>query len=68
MIFKVMKYSSALKDISNEVKGTVWKGKWEEVPDEDLWEDGELGAIDVSQKLFQRIVNTGEWKIIKEIK
>ena len=42
--------------------------KWEEVPDEDLWEDGELGAIDVSQKLFQRIVNTGELKIIKEIK
>ena len=41
---------------------------WEEVPDEDLWEDGELGAMDVSQKLFQRIVNTGEWKIIKEIK
>ena len=41
---------------------------WEEILSEDLWEDGELGAIDVSQKLFQRIVNTGEWKIIKEIK
>ena len=42
--------------------------QFEEILDEDLWEDGELGAIDVSQKLFQRIVNTGEWKIIKEIK
>tara|TARA_R110002012_G_scaffold194163_3_gene361979 strand:- start:1954 stop:2121 length:168 start_codon:yes stop_codon:yes gene_type:complete len=47
------------KDIEGEITD------WEEVPKEDLWEDGELGAIDVSQKLFQRIVNTGEWKLIR---
>ena len=28
---------------------------WEEVPDEDLWEDGEL-----------KVVTIGEWKLIRE--
>ena len=56
------------KELKNKEADFTNHSYWEEVPDEDLWEDGELGAIDVSQKLFQRIVNTGEWKIIKEIK
>ena len=57
MVFKKLKHEEA--KFTNH-------SYWEEVPDEDLWEDGELGAIDVSQKLFQRIVNTGEWKIIRK--
>ena len=57
MVFKKLKHEEA--KFTNH-------SYWEEVPDEDLWEDGELGAIDVSQKLFQRIVNSGEWKIIRK--
>ena len=41
--------------------------QFEEVPDEDLWQDGEIGAKEVSEIIFQRVVNTGEWKIIRRI-
>ncbi len=38
---------------------------WEDVPDEDLWQDGELGAKEVSEIIFQRVVNTGDWKLMR---
>ena len=41
---------------------------WEEVPQEDLWEDGELNSEQVKEKLYQEIIRQGEWKIIREIK
>ena len=39
--------------------------KWEEVPDEDLYQDGEIGAKEVSEIIFQRVVNTGDWKLMR---
>ena len=39
----------------------------EEVPQEELWEDGELGARQIGEKLFARIIVSGEWKIIRRI-
>ena len=41
--------------------------KWEEVPDEDLWEDGELDSEQLKEKLYQEIVRQGVWKVIREI-
>ena len=43
----------------NEFKG------WEEVPDEDLWEDGELGVSDVKSKIL-RFLHFGKYKLIRE--
>jgi|TARA_R110002074_G_scaffold120750_2_gene254670 hypothetical protein len=43
----------------NEFKG------WEEVPDEDLWEDGEIDENGLTLKLFQQIITEGEWKVIR---
>ena len=43
----------------NEFKG------WEEVPDEDLWEDGELSVRDVKSKIF-RMLHLGKYKLIRE--
>jgi hypothetical protein len=40
-----------LKEI--EYKDSLTKHDWEEVPQEDLWEDGEIGAIELSQKIEQ---------------
>ena len=37
----------------------------EEVPDEDLWQDGELGSKEVGEIIFQRVVNTGDWKLMR---
>ena len=38
---------------------------WEEIPDEDLRQDGEIGAKEVSEIIFQRVINTGEWKLMR---
>ena len=37
---------------------------WEEVPDEDLWEDGELNLEDVQSKVF-RFLDTGHYMLIR---
>ena len=41
---------------------------WEEIPDEDLWEDGELNSEQVEEKLYQKVIRQGVWKLIREIK
>ena len=41
-----------------------WKD-WEEIPDEDLWQDGEIGARKLSEIIFQRVINIGDWKLIR---
>jgi len=39
--------------------------KWEEVPDEDLWEDGELYDTDVKNKIM-KMMYLGKYKLIRE--
>ena len=41
--------------------------QFERIEDEDLWQDGELGAKEVSEIIFQRVVNTGDWILIRRI-
>ena len=41
---------------------------WEEVPQEDLWEDGELNSDQVKEKIYQEVIRQSEWKLIREIK
>lgn len=42
---------------------------WEEVPDEDLWQDGELISVaEVMHAIEHKVMFTGEWKLIREIK
>tara|TARA_R100000700_G_C3172117_1_gene146670 strand:- start:973 stop:1134 length:162 start_codon:yes stop_codon:yes gene_type:complete len=38
---------------------------WEEVPDEDLWEDGEMSKKDVKEEIFWRVITMGDWKLIR---
>ena len=40
---------------------------WEEIPDEDLWEDGELNSVDVAKKVYWAVIQQGEWKLIRRI-
>jgi hypothetical protein len=37
---------------------------WEEVPDEDLWEDGELNQRQVQSKIYNNI-NKGIYQLIR---
>ena len=41
---------------------------WEDIPDEDLWEDGELNSVDVKEKIYWAVVQQGEWKLTRRIK
>ena len=38
---------------------------WEEVPDEDLWQDGELNSEHVMYIIYHRVVKLGTWKLIR---
>ena len=54
-----------LKD-ENEMLRKLW-AEWEDVPDEDLWQDGELKSGQVAWDLFRNVTETGEWRIIRRI-
>ena len=41
---------------------------WEEVPDEDLWQDGEISGADLLEEIYQKVIIEGNWKLIREIK
>ena len=53
-------------------KGTIdglrklWE-EWEEVPDEDLWEDGELDSAQVQHKIIKHVLQVGDWRLIRRI-
>ena len=39
---------------------------WEEVPDEDLWEDGEINnQKELMNKIEHHLLITGKWKLIR---
>ena len=42
--------------------------KWEEIPDEDLWEDGEISNNTCMIKIYNNTVIDGKWKLIRRIK
>ena len=42
--------------------------KWENVPDEDLWEDGELNSEQVKEKIYQEVIKQGEWRLMRKVK
>lgn len=39
--------------------------EFEEVLDEDLWEDGLLDSEQVKEKIYQEVIRQGEWKLIR---
>ena len=42
------------------------KADWEEVPQEDLWEDGELKLGEVFDKINYHLLEEGDWKLIRK--
>ena len=54
--------------LAKDSKGKVTD--WEEVPDEDLWQDGELklDSEDIKNIIYLKVVTIGEWKLIREVK
>ena len=46
---------------------TLNKNLWEEVLDEDLWEDGELSPGEVHYKIYRMVLGLGQWKLIRKV-
>ena len=62
---KIMNNKKDKRDLSD----MNWQDQsyhWEEVPDEDLWEDGELKLGEVFDKINYHLFVKGDWKLIKE--
>ena len=51
----------------NKDKNSYDLKNWEEVPSEDLWEDGELrlDSEEIKNRIYTNVVATGEWKLIR---
>ena len=39
----------------------------EEIPQEELWEDGELSNVEVQQKIINRVMQQGDWILIRKL-
>ena len=57
MIFKLIRWS--------EVKDKT--DIYEEVPTEELWEDGELSSTEVQQKIIHHTFQLGDWILVRRI-
>ena len=42
-----------------------FNNNWEEVPGEELWQDGELNSNQLMDLLYIRIIQEGEWRVIR---
>ena len=57
--------------MSAKTKLDVWnidyidEDKWEEVPTEDLWMDGELNSNQVMHVMYIKVIQEGDWKLIR---
>ena len=57
------------------LKEIKWDGKdlddmfdyYEEIPDEELWEDGELNNAEVQRKILYHTFQQGDWILIRRI-
>ena len=41
--------------------------QFEEIEDEELWQDGEIKEEQLAWELFRRVVEIGDWKLIRRI-
>ena len=55
MIFKLIKYTPESKPTH------------EEVPQEDLWEYGELSPAEVQHKILHHTMQQGDWILVREV-
>ena len=54
MIFKEIEY-----------KDSNTKFDWEEIPQEELWEDGELNNQQVMLFIYNQVILDGKWRLIR---
>tara|TARA_Y100000361_G_scaffold83900_1_gene74321 strand:- start:6000 stop:6182 length:183 start_codon:yes stop_codon:yes gene_type:complete len=40
---------------------------YEEIPQEELWEDGELNNVQVQQKIIHHTMQQGDWILVRKV-
>ena len=58
MVFKEIKWSGNQGDETFD---------YEEIPDEELWEDGERTEEDVKEKIIYHVLRAGDWILAREV-
>ena len=58
-------YNKALKETKQDVEEWYDLNNWEDVPTEELWEDGEMSKIDVKEEIFWSVITMGDWRLIR---
>lgn len=58
MIFKEIEYNNPNRTTD----------KYEEVPQEELWEDGELSSTQVQHKILHHTMQQGDWILVRKVK
>ena len=43
------------------------KASHEEIPQEELWEDGELNNVEVQQKIINHTMQKGDWILVRRV-
>ena len=43
------------------------KASHEEIPEEELWEDGELNNVQVQQKIINHTMQQGDWLLVRKV-
>tara|TARA_Y100000593_G_C4202736_1_gene282717 strand:+ start:489 stop:674 length:186 start_codon:yes stop_codon:yes gene_type:complete len=59
MLFKEVKWSGS------DQEGD--KAEYEEIPQEELWEDGELSSTEVQQKIIHHTFQLGDWILVRRL-
>jgi|9_EtaG_2_1085328.scaffolds.fasta_scaffold00210_7 hypothetical protein len=75
-IYKVCVCKPVVNELPEDKRYQWWKdndmgedvNNWEEVPKEEIWEDGELNNKQMQEKIIHHVTHTGEWILIRRIK
>ena len=63
LLHKLQDENKMLVEELNDLEEQLYM--WEEVPDEDLWEDGELERYEAYSKATYHIFIKGDWKLMR---
>ena len=58
-------YIKRIKELNKELSAIIKEADWEEVPQEDLWEDGEISNNTCMIKIYNNVVADGKWRLIR---
>ena len=54
--------------IFKEISSHKYKeADWEEIPQEDLWEDGEINSAEVQHKIIHHTMQEGDWILLRRV-